>query len=159
MNFKTDHIDSRIKQPFSFINWIVCFAEIIALGVIIAFASSIFTTHEAFEVTISITVAYLVPRFIYSTSKLKCNSGKWLLLMLGFALAVYAIISIKSWTVDTCGSFEYPRLKSDDGAYYRWAFYHFDGRCPEPKVGFKGVSILVACLWRAFGVCRRYVYD
>lgn len=152
MNFNTDHIASKIKQPFSLRNWIVNLGEVVALGIIIAIASASFTTHETFEVSTSIVVAYLVPRFVYSTSKLRCDSGQCLLLIVGLLLAVYAIISIKSWTVDVGGSFEYPRLKSDDSGYYRWALCSFDGRCPEPKVGFKGISILMVWLWRAFGV-------
>lgn len=152
MIFKTDYIDSTIKQPFSFRNWILYLGEVVALGVIIALVSSSFPTYESFEVTISIVVAYLVPRFVYSTSKLRCDSGQWLLLIVGLALAVYAIISIKRWTVDVGGSFVYPRMKADDSAYYKWALFYLDGRCPEPKVGFKGVSILMVWLWKAFGV-------
>lgn len=152
VNIKTDHIASKIKQPFSFRNWFLNLGEVVALGIVVAFASAFFTNDEAFEITISIVVAYLVPRFVYSTSKLRCDSGQWLLLIVGLALAAYAIISIKSWTVDVGGSFEYPCLRSDDGAYYRWALFYFDGRCPEPKVGFKGVSIMMVWLWKALGV-------
>lgn len=152
MNIKTDHIASKIKQPFSFRNWIVNLGELVALGIVAALASAFFTNQEAFEVTISIAVSYLVPRFIYSTSKLRCDYGQWLLLIVGLALAVYAIISIKRWTVDVGGSFVYPRMKADDSAYYKWALFYLDGRCPEPKVGFKGVSIIMVWLWKAFGV-------
>lgn len=126
--------------------------EVVALCIVVALASAFFATHEAFDLTISLVLAYLVPRFVYSTSKLRCDSGQCLLLIVGLALAAYAIISIKSWTVDVGGSFEYPSLKSDDSGYYRWALYYFDARCPEPKVGFKGVSIIMVGLWRVLGV-------
>lgn len=152
VNSNKDHIDSRIKQTFSFKNWFVNIGEVVALCIVVALASAFFATYETFDLTISLVVAYLVPRFVYSTSKLRCDSGQWLLLIVGFALAAYVIISIKSWTVDVGGSFEYPSLKSDDSGYYRWALYYFDGRCPEPKVGFKGVSIIMVWLWKALGV-------
>lgn len=150
--FKTEHIASKIKLSFYYRNWIINIGEIVAVGILGALASAFFTTQETFDVTCSLAVAYLFPRFIYSTSKLKCRSGQWLLLIVGFALAIYVIYSIKHWTIDLDGSFEYPRLKSDDGGYYRYALFLYDGRCPEPKVGFKGISILIVMLWKVFGV-------
>lgn len=152
MNTNVSHISSRIIQLFSFRKYIICFGEVIALGIVAALSSFYFTTHEAFELTISLATAYLIPRLVFSYGKSRSLFGMWLLLIVGLALAIYTIVSIKSWTVDVEGSFEYPGLKSDDAVYYKWALSHYDGRCPEPKVGFKGISIITAFLWKLFGV-------
>lgn len=142
----------RLPHLFYKENNLIVLGEIIALGIISSMSLSFFSTKDAFDVILSLAFAYLLPRLIYSKIRLNCSFGQWLLLFVGTTLAIYTIISIKSWTVDVGGSFEYPDLKSDDAGYYRWALAHFDGRCPEPKVGFKGLSLFMLCLWKVLGV-------
>ena len=48
VNIKTDHIASKIKQSFSFRNWIVNLGELVALGIVVALASATFSTYESF---------------------------------------------------------------------------------------------------------------
>lgn len=127
-------------------------AEVVALGVIVAFTASFFAWQDAMAIVTSITVAYLMPRFIYSRSSIACRWGQWWLLAVAVALAIYAIYSIKMCTIEPGYSLEMPHLRNDDGRYYKWALHHYDGRCPEPKVSFKGLPLFMLWLWHLLGV-------
>ena len=126
--------------------------EVIALGIIVAFTSSTFARHDAIAIVLSIMVAYAVPRLVYSQGRTACRWGQWWLLLVALALAIYTILSIKLWTIDAGCTTQMPHLHSDDGSYYRWALNHYDGRCPEPKISFKGLPLFALWLWKVLGV-------
>lgn len=111
-----------------------------------------FARQDAIAVVTSMTAAYLVPRFIYSRSNVACRWGQWWLLVVALALAIYVIYSIKMCTLEEGYSFEMPHLYADDGRYYKWALHHYDGRCPEPKLSFKGLPLFMLWLWNVLGV-------
>ena len=143
---------ARARGEWGIGAWLLMACEIVALGCIVAFSASVFAPLDALCIVLAMTVSYLVPRFIYSESRVACRAGQWLLLVVGALLAVYAILSIKMWTVDAGYTLEMPRLQSDDGGYYRWALHHYDGRCPEPNVSIKGLPLFMLWLWKVLGV-------
>ena len=126
--------------------------EVIALGVAVAISASIFTATESLSIVLSMMVAYLVPRFVYSQSNVSCRWGQWLLLIVATALTVYIIYNLKAITIDTGETLEMPTMHSDDGRYYQWALANYDGRCPEPKVLYQGVPLIMLGLWKLLGV-------
>jgi len=126
--------------------------EVLALAMLAAVAVSVFEMYDAMSIILSMTVAYLIPRFIYSRSRYWCRWGHWLLLVVGFLLALYVVLSIKVCTVDVGSSLEEPELHSDSGAYYAWALSHYDGRCGEPKLPFKGLPLFMLWQWHVLGV-------
>ena len=126
--------------------------EVIALGVVVAYAGSTFTFAESCDIVLATIVAYLVPRLLYSQSKLSCRWGQWILLTIGILIALYMIHSMKAWSTRDDFTLEMPELYCDDGKYYSWALSHFDGRCPSPKLSFKGLPLLMLGLWKVLGV-------
>jgi len=126
--------------------------EVIALGLLATYTASIFALGDSCSIVLSLMVAYLIPRFVYSRSGVACRWGQWWLLIVALLLALYAVLSIKMCTVDVGSTLEEPELYSDSGAYYAWALSHYDGRCPSPKLPFKGLPLFMVWQWRVLGV-------
>ena len=142
----------RIRLPFKAGSKLHVLGEMLALALLAAFAVRVFELRDAISITISMAVAYLIPRLIYSHSRYWCRAGHWLLLAVGSLLAMYVVLSIKACTVDVEYTLEEPLLYSDSGSYYAWALSHYDGRCPEPKLPFKGLPLFMLWQWRVLGV-------
>jgi len=145
-------MNGRIKENVSLRHWILVLGEILALALIAIMTSRYFATSDSVSIVLAFAVAYLIPRFIYSKSKIACNAGQWLLLVVATLLAAYTILSIKACTIDVGCPLDAPSLRSDDGGYYRWALAHYDSRCPEPKISFKGLPLFMLWLWKLLGV-------
>ena len=143
---------SAIRQSFSKEQLMLLLGEVIALALVATLAARWFDFDGALQVVLGFTVAYLVPKFVYSNRKIACSWGKWLLLVFATLLAIYTIHTINLCTRDFGFSFEEPNLHSDDGRYYSWALSNYDGRCGEPKLPFKGLPWIMLWLWRIFGV-------
>ena len=126
--------------------------EVMALGLVAAYTASSFGFVDSLSVVLAMSVAYLVPRFIYSESKVSCRWGQWLLLAVATAIAFYTIYSMKVVTMNPDFTLEMPDLNSDSGNYYSWALSHYDGRCGSPQVIYSGVSIIMLAMWKVLGV-------
>ena len=126
--------------------------EMLALALLAIFAIRVFDLSDAISIILSMTVAYLIPRFIYSRSRYWCHWGHWVLLIMAFLMAMYVVLSIKVCTVDIGETLEEPGLHSDSGSYYAWALSHYDGRCGEPKLPFKGLPLFMLWQWKVLGV-------
>lgn len=152
MTNRENSVANRIRLPFLADSKWHLLGEVLALALMATFAARVFELKDAIDIILSMTVAYLIPRFIYSRSRYWCRWGHWLLLTVGFLLAIYVVLSIKSCTVDVGESLEEPGLHSDSGSYYAWALSHYDGRCPSPKLPFKGLPLLMLWSWKVLGV-------
>ncbi|MBR5640019.1 MAG: hypothetical protein IKW83_09690 [Muribaculaceae bacterium] len=152
MTNQENSVAQRIRHSFSAGSIMHLLGEVLALALMATFAISVFEFKDATAIILSLTVAYLIPRFIYSRSRYWCRLGHWLLLTMGFLLAIYVVLSIKACTVDVGETLEEPELHSDSGSYYAWALSHYDGRCASPKLPFKGLPLLMLWQWKLFGV-------
>ncbi len=152
MTRRENSVAQRIRLPFSAGSMMHLLGEMLALALLVTFAITVFQFSDAISIILSLATAYLIPRFIYSRSCYWCRGGHWLLLIVGFLLAMYVVLSIKVCTVDVGDTLEEPNLHSDSGAYYAWALSHYDGRCPEPKLPFKGLPLFMLWMWRVLGV-------
>lgn len=147
-----NHISHALKLPTKMGSSIFMLGEMLALALLATTAACLFQFSDALALILSLAVAYLVPRLVYSHSKHCCRWGQWLLLTIGFLLAIYVVMSIKACTIDVGATFEEPDLNSDSGGYYAWALSHYDGRCGEPKLPFKGLPLLMLWQWKVLGV-------
>ena len=145
-------IGNRLKCRIEIKRLVLLLFEVIALGIIAAYASRYFSFAESCDIVLALGAGYLVPRLMYSQSKMRCNWGQWILLAVGLLLALYVIHSLKVWTTHESFTLEEPELHSDDGQYYSWALAHYDGRCPTPKLSFKGLPLFMLGLWKVLGV-------
>ena len=152
MTNRENSVTHRIRLPFKAGSMMHLLGEMLALALLAEFAVKVFELHDAISVILSMAVAYLIPRFIYSRSRYWCRWGHWLLLIVGFLLAMYVVLSIKACTIDVGETLEEPGLHSDSGAYYAWALSHYDGRCPAPKLPFKGLPLFMLWQWKVLGV-------
>lgn len=152
MTNRDNSVAPRIRLPFKAGSKLHLLGEMLALALLAAFAVRVFELRDAISITLSMAVAYLIPRLIYSHSRYWCRAGHWLLLAVGSLLAMYVVLSIKACTVDVEYTLEEPLLYSDSGSYYAWALSHYDGRCPEPKLPFKGLPLFMLWQWRVLGV-------
>lgn len=152
MGNRENCVAQRIRLPFSAGGKWHLLGEVLALALLAIFAVRVFELKDATDVILSMAVAYLIPRFIYSRSSCWCRWGHWLLLLVGFLLALYVVLSIKVCTVDVGETLEEPALYSDSGSYYAWALSHYDGRCPAPKLPFKGLPLFMLWQWKVLGV-------
>ncbi len=152
MDNREKNVAQRTKLSFSAGSMMHLLGEMLALAVMAIFSISIFELQDAISIVLSLAVAYLIPRFIYSRSHYWCRWGHWLLLTVGLLLALYVVFSIKVCTVDVGATLEEPQLHSDSGRYYAWALAHYDGRCQAPKLPFKGLPLLMLGLWKVLGV-------
>lgn len=143
---------NRLSSHTDKAGWLLMLGEVIALGLLATYTASIFAFGDSCSIVLSLMVAYLIPRFIYSRSSIACRWGQWWLLIVALLLAFYAVLSIKVCTVDVGSTLEEPELYSDSGAYYAWALSHYDGRCPSPKLPFKGLPLFMVWQWRVLGV-------
>ena len=141
-----------LRQSFTKEQLMLLLGEVIALALVVTLAARWFDFDGALQVVLGFTVAYLVPKFVYSNSKIACSWGKWLLLIFATLLAIYTIHTIDLCTRASDFSFEEPNLHADDSRYYSWALSNYDGRCGEPKLPFKGLPWIMLWLWRFFGV-------
>ena len=151
MSNQENTVAQRIRLPFSAGSMMHLLGEVLALALLAIMTVRIFELKDAISITLSLTVAYLIPRFIYSRSHNWCRWGHWLLLTVGLLLAIYVVLSIKVCTVDVGDTLEEPNIHSDSGRYYAWALSHYDGRCPSPTLTFKGLSLLILWQWRVLG--------
>ncbi len=131
---------------------LLLFGEVMAMGLVGVYSSTHFSFGNSMSIVIAFAVAYLVPRFIYSGSKVSCRWGQWTLLLAATALSVYAICEFIAWTPVAGYSLEIPYLTDDSEAYYRWALSHYDGRFPAPDIIYSGLPIIMLGLWKVFGV-------
>ena len=152
MTNRENSVTQKIKHTFSAGSKLLLLGEVLALALLAAFAVRVFEFSDAINIILSLTVAYLIPRFIYSRSRYWCKWGHWLLLTIGFLLALYVVLSIKVCTIDVAYTLEEPNLHSDDGNYYAWALSHYDGRCPSPTVTIKGLPLIMLWQWKILGV-------
>ena len=152
MSNRENSVAQMIKHPFSAGSMMHLLGEVLALALLATFVVKVFEFSDAISIILSMAVAYLIPRFIYSRSRYWCRWGHWILLTIGFLLALYVIYSIKVCTVDVGDTLEEPNLHSDSGSYYAWALSHYDGRCPSPKLPFKGLPLLMLWQWKVLGV-------
>lgn len=132
--------------------WTLALCEVVALGIVVAYTCHNFTFRESVDIVVAFSIAYLVPRLVYTRSKISCSCGHMLLVIVGTLLACYTIFSMKMWTSSQSFSLEMPNLVSDDGSYYSWALSHYDGRCGAPNIAYKGVSLIMLAMWRLLGV-------
>ena len=147
-----DQAENRIASRIDNGRWLLLLGEIVSLGLIAAYTGSIFGFGDSCDIVLSIIVAYLVPRLLYSKSSLSCHCGQWLLLVVSTLLAFFMIYSMNVWTNHSDFTLEMPDLHSDDGCYYSWALSHYDGRCPSPKIPFKGLPLFMLGMWKVLGV-------
>ena len=154
MNSQGNNLSNVSASKFSLAggNIFVLLAEVLALALLSTITARIFEFGDAVSIVLSLVVAYLIPRMLYSRSSVSCLWGQWLLLTVGFLLALYVVFSIKACTVDVGSTLEEPELYSDSGGYYAWALSHYDGRCPAPKLPFKGLPLFMVWQWRVLGV-------
>ena len=99
MTNRENSVTQKIKHPFSAGSKLLLLGEVLALALLAAFAVRVFELSDAISIILSLTVAYLIPRFIYSRSRYWCKWGHWLLLTIGFLLALYVVLSIKVCTM------------------------------------------------------------
>lgn len=153
MNSQGNNLSNASASRFSLAgNKFILLAEILALALLSTITARYFEFVDAISIILSMVVAYLIPRLVYSRSSMSCRCGQWLLLIVGFLLALYVVFSIKVCTVDVNSTLEEPEIYSDSGAYYAWALSHYDGRCPSPKLPFKGLPLFMLWQWRVLGV-------
>ncbi len=152
MGNRENSVAQRVRLPFSAGGKWHLLGEVLALALLAIYAIRIFEFADSLSIILSLAVAYLIPRFIYSRSRNWCRWGHWLLLTVGFLLALYVVFSIKVCTVDVGETLEEPGLHSDSCRYYAWALSHYDGRCPSPKLPFKGLPLLMLWSWKVLGV-------
>lgn len=148
----SDNITNRINSHLGCKGLMLLLGEIVALGLVVAYTAPKFDFIGTLSIVLAFAVAYLVPRFIYSQSKISCRWGQWMLLIVGTAVAFYSIYSMKMGTMNPDDTLEMPALSSDSGGYYAWALSHYDGRCPSPQVTYCGISMLMVGLWKVLGV-------
>ena len=144
--------ENRLVSHTTKAEWLLVLGEVIALGLLATYTSSIFAFGDSCSIVLSLMVAYLIPRFVYSRSSIACKWGQWWLLIVALLLAFYVMLSIKVCTIDVGSTLEEPELTSDSGDYYAWALSHYDGRCPSPKLPFKGLPLFMVWQWRVLGV-------
>lgn len=144
--------NKRLRQSLDKSSLVLMLGEVIALGLLVASVAGVYSAGESASIVLSLSVAYLIPRFIFTSSHQCCNWGKWMFLVVATLLALYVVYSIKNYTLHDDFTLEQPDLHSDDGRYYCWALSHYDGRCPEPKIPFKGLPLFMLGLWKIFGV-------
>ena len=144
--------NKRLRQRLDKSSLVLMLGEVIALGLLVASVAGVYSAGESASIVLSLSVAYLIPRFIFTSSRQCCNWGKWMFLVVATLLALYVVYSIKNYTLHDDFTLEQPDLHSDDGRYYCWALSHYDGRCPEPKIPFKGLPLLMLGLWKVLGV-------
>ena len=144
--------ENRITTLIDKSGWLLMLGEVISLGIVATYTGRLFEFGDSCSIVLAFVVAYLISRFMYSQSKIACRWGQWLLLVVSTLLATYTIYSMKVYTSLPDFSLEMPNLQSDDGNYYSWALSHYDGRCGEPKIPFKGLPLLMLGLWKILGV-------
>lgn len=152
MSNRENSVAQRLRLLSSVGSKLHLLGEMLALALMAIFAISVFELSDAISIILSLAVAYLIPRFIYSRSQCWCRWGHWLLLIIAFLMAIYVVLSIKACTIDVGSTLEEPELYSDSGSYYAWALSHYDGRCPAPKLSFKGLPIFMLWEWKVLGV-------
>lgn len=152
MTNRENSVACGVNRPFSMSSMLYLLGEMLALALLAIFAIRVFDLSDAISIILSMTVAYLIPRFIYSRSRYWCHWGHWVLLIMAFLMAMYVVLSIKVCTVDIGETLEEPGLHSDSGSYYAWALSHYDGRCGEPKLPFKGLPLFMLWQWKVLGV-------
>lgn len=152
MDDQGNDLKNRVTPRFTLAGKVLLLAEVIVFALLATLTTQYFNLNDAVSIVLSMLVAYLIPRLVYSRSDISCRWGQWWLLIVAALLALYAILSIKACTIDTVATLEEPNLYSDDGNYYAWALSHYDGRCPEPKLSFKGLPLFMLWQWKLLGV-------
>lgn len=144
--------NKRLRQGTDKSSILLMLGEVVALGLLVASVAGAYSFSESASIVLALGIAYLIPRLIFSNSRQCCNWGQWMFLIVSTLLALYTIHSIKHYTLHSDYTLELPDLRADDGRYYCWALSHYDGRCPEPKIPFKGLPLFMLGLWKIFGV-------
>ncbi len=127
-------------------------AMVVAVGTVIAMATSLFPLPDAAKIVVAMMVAGLLPLIAYNRSHNASVGGNWVLLVLWLFLTVMCILQLELWCLTPSYSFDSPDLKNDAGGYFNWALYHYDGRGIEPKrMVFKGFPLAMTGLFKILG--------
>ena len=144
--------ENRVTPRFTLAGKVLLLGEVIVFALLAVLTARYFNLSDSVSIILAMLVAYIIPRLVYSKSGISCRWGQWWLLIVAVLLALYAILSIKACTVDVGSTLEEPELYCDDGNYYAWALSHYDGRCPEPRLSFKGLPLFMLWQWKLLGV-------
>lgn len=106
---------------------------------------------EGFGVACALSVAMLVPQWLYARMSRGERSGGELLAVVGALLAVWAFFNIYQWTAAVGRSLSEPQLVSDAVGYFRWAHNHYHDLPQDCDTKFTGFPLMIALSWTLLG--------
>ncbi|MBR1803740.1 MAG: hypothetical protein IJ775_02390 [Muribaculaceae bacterium] len=125
--------------------------ECVALAVLGIVAACLFAPLDALAVTVSLAVAYAIPRLVYARRPWHTTAGQWLLCAVSLVMVALAVLTIWTTTVALDLPMTHPHLTSDDGTYYRWAMDRYIGLSPNSHVTFPGFPMLMLVMFKLLG--------
>lgn len=125
--------------------------ECVALIVLGIVAVCLFAPLDAIAVTVSLAVAYVIPRIVYSSRSWRTITGQWVLCAVSVLMVSLAVLTIWTDTVALDLPLSHPNLNSDDGTYYRWAMNRYIGLSPNSHVTFPGFPMIMLVMFKLLG--------
>ncbi|MBO4871030.1 MAG: hypothetical protein J5565_03490 [Muribaculaceae bacterium] len=125
--------------------------EVVALAILAMVTVHLFDLSDAISLTLALTIAYAVPRMLYTSRKWCTPLGRAFLCAVSFLMVSLAVLTVWERTAAMGLPFSTPHLISDDGNYFRWALSHYNGLTPQSKVAFPGFPLVMLALFKLFG--------
>lgn len=125
--------------------------ESVLWAVLCIVATSRYGFGDGMRISLALGFSYLLIRLAYERMGKAVMLGRLALLAVGTMLVIATMSYLSIWIVGDY-SFDFPNLRADDRAYFRYALYLYDERVPQGHVAFPGLSTMVMCLWKVLGV-------
>lgn len=128
-------------------------AEVIAVAILAMVAVGHFGWSDGMRITLSFFIAYLIPKIILMRSRGYSAAAGFILLAVAAIITPLDILRLMSWTELDEFSLAFPNIQGDGRNYYKAALVMYNSGWTSHKMIIQpGFSIMIACLWKLFGV-------
>lgn len=131
---------------------IVVLVEIVVF-VVLAIFTQLLLPNVLIQTLLCLSVAYAIPRIIYSKSSIRNSVGQYALLAVAFIMAIGIIINIWQFTEVMGGTVSHPLLvNTDSSRYYNMALAIYDGYGYDISVANVGYPLIISAIWKITGI-------
>ncbi len=127
-------------------------AEVLAFAVLATTASGHFGFADGCRITVAYFVAYLVPRVILTRSRDTSLAARAVLLVAALFAGSVDCLRLVHWTSAPGYTLQMPNIAGDARNYYKCALAIYYGNPGGVSVAFPGFPLLMAGLWKVFGL-------
>ena len=141
-----------MRQKVTIPRLLLFLAEVIVFAILAVASVSHFGWADGARLTAAYLVAYLIPKIILLRARGSSTTALTILLLLAAFLMALNYLRLTYYTSHEGYTLQLPNLSNDPRTYYSRALDYYYGRELYGRVAFPGFPLLMAGLWKVFGL-------